>query len=146
MHITIILVHVSLNSKQRFSCAEDCKQFCYRSGDCFHGFPRAIFAVIGQNTPTLHSSNVQLQFGLNGPCQVQYVRVRLMSHAILYCVYKIMHVCFLYSACTWQGPIRLTAAMCLRNEELEYSGQWQWRLLWGTCESNLHSCNRIHVV
>ena len=33
-----------------------------------------------------------------------------------------------------------TAVMHLSNEEIEWSGQWQWRLLWTTHKSNLHFC------
>lgn len=29
------------------------------------------------------------------------------------------------------------------TQEFEWSGQWQWRLLWRTHESDLHLCNRI---
>ena len=57
-----ILVQVCPKSKQPFSWAKDCEQFCYRSEDRFRGFPRTIFTAIDQLTDDgncksdLHSS------------------------------------------------------------------------------------------
>ena len=52
-------------------------------------------------------------------------------------MYIVLHVCILYSACTWQGPMRLF--MYFSNKEFDWSREWQWKQLWGICKSNLHS-------